>query len=732
MDKQNVTGMVQPYMGTTEGGNCLIGPYCPLGIVRIGPDATHPIASNNGYQPGDPIEGFSHTHVSGTGGAGRYGNIRVTPFVGAPDQRYMPPFLALPVKRGVDRIPENEHAELGYYRTTLNPWKVECELTATHQTGVHRYTFPEGGEHNLLLDAGACISSGFDVAGHCAHQSPWDSNAISMGGWIQQLNNHEFIGRSDFRGGWGHCSGYSFYFYFWSQEPFGEVRVTSEGGIQPFGEGFEAQGRELRCILSYGETKTVNLRVGISFVSVANAREAVERESKCLSFEEVRTACVSKWDKLLSRFRISGGTEEQRRVFYTSLYHLYVMPSDLGIDRENPHWQSGVRQFTEFYCLWDSIRNANSFFHLFDPALSRDMMNALLDVAEHTGWLPDAYIAHRHAYMQSACACDILFSEAKRKGVEGVDYEKALTYTRKNAEVLPPDVLVKGRYLEDYHTLGYLSTRVPKGSVSRHLEYTYHDWCIARLAEALGDEETAKVFDGYSERVWNLWNEEVGMFFPRNADGSWLEGYDPWLQEPEAWNSLSCYEGTTAVWSLNVFQDFYGLMERMGGREAFCNFLDRIFRERLFHIKETRMHIPHLYTYAGRPDRAAEIVRENLAEFSTAKNGLPDNEDMGCQSGYFLWQSFGLYPIYGQTHYMLTPPLFDRFEAQLDSGAPLVITAERKGTGKYIAACYLGEQAIDRAWLEHQELMDCRRLHFVLTDEPTDFGRENCPPNPKK
>lgn len=731
-EKQRVSAMVHPSMGTVGGGNCLIGPYCPLGIVRLGPDAPFPQAVNNGYYPGQAIEGFSHTHVSGTGGAARYGNIRITPFTGKPEQRRMPPFLIPPVKRGVDRFPCGEQAEAGYYRVVLNPWQIECELTATHQTGVHRYTFPERDENYVLFDAGACICSGSDLPGHSATPALWDSNAASVGGWMQQLSNREIIGRSDFRGGWGHDGGYSIYYYCWSEEEFSDVQAASESGILPIIEGSEVQGKGLRCVLGYRGNRVVNLRVGISFVSVANAREAVERESKSSSFEELRKACVQKWENILSRFQLSGGTQEQREIFYTSLYHLYCMPSDLGVDHENPYWRSGVRQFTEYYCLWDSIRNANSFFHLFDPELSRDMMNPLLNIAEHTSWPPDAYIANRHAYMQSACACDILFTEAMKKGIQGVDYRKALRYVCKNAETASPDVLVKGRYIEDYHSLGYLSTNVPKGSVSRHLEYTYHDWCIARLAESLGETEIAEKFDGYAARVWNLWNEKEKLFFPRNADGSWLEGYDPWKKEEEAWNSLSCYEGTTAVWSFNVFQDFYGLIERMGGKEEFCKVLDRIFQERFFQIKETRMHIPHLYTYAGHPERAAERVLENLGSYSIAENGLPDNEDMGCQSGYFLWQSVGLYPIYGQTHYMLTPPLFDRFEAQLENGEVLTITAERKGSGKYIESCWLGDQKLDRAWIYHQELMDSRRLHFVLADQPGDFGKQTPPPSAGK
>lgn len=719
---------VKPVTGTAKGGNCLIGPYRPLGMVRLGPDAPFPQAVNNGYCPSQAIQGFSHLHVSGTGGAARYGNIRLTPFTGAPEIRSLPPYILPPVKRDLDKMPDSEISMPGYYKVILNPWRVGCELTVTHQAGVHRYSFPEEEESHILLDAAACICSGNDLPGQSATPAAWDSNSTSTGGWIQIISNHEIIGRTDIRGGWGHDKSYSVYYYYRSDQPFVKTMLAGEGGFVPAKEGSEAIGKGLRCDLCYGRQQEVVVQVGVSFVSVANAREAVEKECGRKTFDEIREECVSEWENLLSQYKVTGGKEDKKEIYYSLLYRLYCMPTDLGVDHENPYWKSGVRQFTDYYCMWDSIRNANSFFHLFDQALSRDIMNSLIDIAEHTGWLPDAYIANHHGYLQSACACDILFSEGLAKNIDGVDYEKALKYVCKNAEEESPDVLTKGRYLKDYHGLGYLSLNVPKGSVSRHLEYTYHDWCIAKMAAALGKKEVAEKYLEYSKRVWNLWNEEIGFFCPRKADGTWAENYNPWEKEKEAWNSLSCYEGSTAVWSFNVFQDFYGLISRMGGNERFLSNLQRIFDEKYFQIKETRMHLPHLFTYAGRPDLAAEKVLENLEQFSAEPKGIPDNEDMGCQSAYFLWQSIGLYPIYGQEHYMLTPPVFDYFEKELGPDKKIVVTAERKGEGKYIESCTLGNTPIDRAWITHKELVECGHLHFVLSDVPGTFGRYNRPP----
>ncbi len=720
---------VSPWLGVNSPGNCLPGPYRPFGMVRLGPDKRYP-QPTHGYQKGSSIIRFTHTHLAGTGGPGRYGNIAVSPFTEEPRRTPMPPYIMPPLQRYIDAIPNDEKAELGLYGMTMRPWDVKVELTCTRHVGVHRYRYPKGKPAWLMLDAGAVIQTGAASTGHFQECELWDTQPASIGGYLEIVNQHELVGRSDLRGGWGHDKTYSIYFSVRSDKPFTESMLASVGGLVPEGQDIQVCGPECRALLRFNSGIELNLHVGISYVSVANARASIEREAAGRMFEDIRNEFVAEWEELLSYFKVDGGTAEQRSVFYSLLHRLHCMPTDLGVDEENHLWKSGIRQYTDCCCLWDSIRNANSFYHMFYPEISVDMMNSLLDIADHIGWLPDAYIAMHAAYMQSACAADILFSEAALKGLQGVDYGKALKYVRKNNEVAPKDVMVEGRYIDDYNKLGYLSTNVPKGSVSRHLEYTYHDWCIAQLAAILGDKQTSKKYLGNSKRIWNLWNSTKKSFIPRNPDGSWLKDFEPWQNVPEGWNNASCYEGSTIVWSMNVFQDFHGLIRRFGGPVKFIKVLDRIFDEGLFHIKETRMHIPHLYTYAGRPDLAAERVLENLATFNTSPNGLTDNEDMGCQSGYYLWQSMGLYPIYGQAIYMLSPPLFSSVEARLgNTGKTLKITASRKGRGKYIVGASIGGKKINRAWVTHAEILESGEIHFELADKPTRWGTKELPPN---
>jgi len=741
VDKANPIDRIDTFMGVDGRGECLPGPYRPFGMVRIGPDVVYP-QHTNGYRTIDgqtgvnawlpkPIEGFSHTHVAGTGGCSRYGNVQIIPFSGEPRIQAMAPILAVPVARIDGSHQENEEGRVGYYACTLNPYNIRCELTCTQHVGLHRYTFSAEQNNHLLLNAGSVIQTGLAAAGHIRRAESWDSEAISVGGTLERISDTELAGRADLRGGWGHDKPYSVYFFLRSDAPFTNVQFAHQQGQVLSHIGAICCGPEGQALCALPEgVQQVNLQVGISFVSIAKAQGRLASEVGEKSFENIVAESQNEWSGWFDRLRVSGGEEKHQSIFYSLLYRLLCQPTDLGVDDENPAWQSGVHQFWDYYCLWDSIRNANSLYALFAPELHRDMINGLIDVAEQTGWLPDAWIAGHHAYAQGGCSCDILIAEAAAKNIQGVDYANALSFMRKNNETAPPDPVVMGRFVDDYHQLGYCSTRTPC-SVSRHIEYTYHDWCIADLAHRLGDKTTASTFYSESEKIWNLWDAKRSCFAAKLPDGSWDPNFDPDVHIRDCWCDPYCYEGTSRHWSLSVFQDFHGQIERFGGADAFVEHLDEVFAEEEFHAtKETRMHYPWLYIYAGRPDRAAERVHESLMNYRLATDGLPDNEDMGCQSGFFIWGSMGLYPIIGQDLYLLTAPLFEQSEIDLgESGNSLILTAENPGMESYVQSATLNGEPLNRAWLRHEEIADGAQLHFICGPTPSDWGKETLPPN---
>ena len=723
----NYAALVDPTMGVGRG-NCLIGPYRPLGMVRLGPDCELPHRSTTGYTPGAPVIGFSHTRMAGTGGVGRYGNLRLMPFTGPVRCNDVCPFFQVPFDRHSEARLTGERAEVGYYAARQPHFGVDLELTSTAHVGVHRYRFPADADAQLHFDAGATVQKLTLIPGELSLFENWEQGPESIGGFLEQIDDHTLRGRSDLRGGWGHSMPYSLYFQLEFDQPIRHTRFANRGGVVPGGVLKLVAGPGCLAVLDFGAVAELNVRVGISQVSIANAEHYLRTESDGRSFDRIRAESVEEWNRIFARCELEGGTETRRRIFYTMLYRLYCNPVDLGVDQENPFWQSGRRAFNDYCCLWDSVRNANSYFTLFDPELARDLLNNLLDIAAHTGgWLPDAYLAGHHAYMQSACAADIIFSEAARKHLTGVDYHRALQFLRRNSEVPSPDPLVVGRYLEDWEQLGYLSTNVPKGCISRHLEYAFYDWCIARLAEWLGESETAACYDRKAQRVWALWDERDRVFLARTPEGEFVRDFDPWRSSPECYNDKLCYESPAVAWTMNVFHDFPGLIARLGGAEGFRERLDWLFDSGVWFLKETMMHLPHLYTLIGRPELSAERVLAELEKnYRLEPDGLRDDEDFGCHSSWYLWNSVGLYPLIGHDLYLLTPPLFDRMRLRTGTGT-LRIAVDRSRGSRHIAGIELNGRKLNRAWLRHGELTGEVELTFRLTDGETDFGRSELP-----
>ena len=702
---------VDPFIGLDNEGQCLCGPYLPFSLVRLGPD-TLPPQGTSGYASDKPITGFSHTHVSGTGGLGRYGNIRITPMAGEP-------------RLGISGYGKREEkAKAGYYSVVLEPDGIRAELASTERTGAHRYTFPEGARSLLLVDAGAVVQP---------FKGPLDYNGtapVSIGGFIEKISSTEIVGRGDLAGGWGHGYPYSVYFYLRADKPFESCQAGNAGG---FVSACDVQGPNSKAVLDFGRQRSVELRVGISYVSIANARASVDRESGSLSFEQIAGRSEKIWENMLSHIEVQGGSTDQRKLFYTLFTRLVCMPSDLGIDDEFDRWKSGVRHFTDFYCLWDSVRNANSLIGLMMPQMEAALLNCLLDIGEKTGWIPDAWIAGHRAFMQGGSSADILFAEAALKGIEGIDYPRALAQIRKNNEVEPENPYFQGRYLKHYRDLGYVSTDTRLSCVSRHLEYAYQDWCIGTLAEKIGDLKTAKAFKASSKKVWNLWRDDLRHFAPKRPDGSWVEPFDVDTHLiPDRWNDPYFYEGTSRQWSFNVQHDFAGLVARHGGKDAFVRHLDAFFDGGHYHSKETMVHVPYLYHYAGKPHLSQDRVRRCMETyFAPTRDGLLDNDDAGCQSAFYMCSALGLYPLMGQDIYWLIAPVFDRAKIRLaETGKSLTIeTVRQTPQSKYIVSAKLNGRPLENAWIRHGQIAEGATLEYTLGEHPAQWGATP-PPSP--
>ncbi|MEM7079257.1 MAG: GH92 family glycosyl hydrolase [Pseudomonadota bacterium] len=684
---------VDPFIGVDGPGAVLCGPYTPLALVRLGPD-TVPPHRTNGYRSDFPLLGFSHTHVSGTGGEGRFGNVRLIPFCGR----------ELPDMQGWER--QEEQAQVGLYQVILGG--VNVALTSAPRCGITRLQYPPDTEAGLLIDAGAVHYHGSPNSASCIEAS------------VRQTSPTTFEGQGTFKGGWGHHHPYQIFFA-------GEVSCGWDGCE------VTADGRSLHLSWAarHGDFP-VEIRIGVSFVGLAQARESLRSETQGHSFAQLVAAHQQAWLTWFERLQVEGGTPEQRRIFHTFFTRLLCMPTDLGVEDEFGHWPTKVRHFSEFYALWDSVRNANSLITLFAPELERDFLNCLLDVAEHRGWLPDAWITGHSTKVQGGSSADLLFNEAHLKGLEGIDYARALTFMAKNNSEEPDDPYQNGRYLADYRDLGYVSTRAIN-CVSRHLEYAYQDWATGSLARRLGDEALAEHSFTSAAKVWNLWHDGLAHFAPKDPDGNWARPFDINVARPDSWNDPYFYEGISRAWSFNTQHDFAGLVARCGGEAAFEARLDAYFADKLRATKETFMHIPLLYHYAGRPDKSSLMLRTILSKaYSTARNGLPDNEDMGCHSAMYICGLLGLYPMMGQDWYFLTAPAFTRAQIQLgSSGKTLVVSAPAAGPEHlYIGRAWFDGRELQDAWIRHEQLCDGGELVFELQTRPGGWGRASRPPSP--
>ena len=667
---------VDPFIGTAAGGNTTPAAQVPFGFAKPGPDmAGHDTA---GYVPGGDLLGFSQTHVSGTGGAGKYGNFRVTPGLGR---------VSLdPPGTGVD----DEVAAPGYYAATVRG--IRAELTAARLAAYHRYTFPGGAPGWLVLDAASVIA-----------RTPFRQRVRRA--FTRVTGRRTFVGGVDVTGGWG-IGGYRLFF---------AARVDGRG---------VRLSRARRAVVARvgGARRRVGLRIGLSFRSVRAARAHLRQLRG--GFAPTRARAERAWRRALAPIEVSGGSAEQRRTFATALYHAQGMPHDLSGD--NAWWRSREPHYEDFYALWDTHRTVNPLLALIAPRRAAGIVRSLVDTWRHTGWLPDARVAGNNGLVQVGSNATVVIADALAKGVPGIGVRAAYRAVRKDAERDSRAHWAQGRQLDPYRRLGY----VPLGqraSASRTLEYSYGDYAASVVAARAGRTQDAARWLARSRSWRNLWDPASRYVRPRDRAGRFLADFDP-NRFYSAWED-PFYEGTAVQWSTFVPHDPAALIERLGGAAAAVEWLGELSRADYGPTNEVALLAPYLYTHAGRPDLAArDVVADRDADFSAAPDGLPGNDDAGTLSAWYVWSAIGLYPSTGQPFYYVGSPLFDRATLRLRGGRSFTI--ERRGAGPVVVAATLDGRPLDRAWLEHREVAAGGTLVLVMGDVPSGWGAGQRPPSP--
>ena len=714
-----LTGYVDTQIGTAGSGNVFPGPSMPFGMVKTGPDCGNRRA-NSGYYANGEIHGFSHTHISGAGGGAKYGNILFMPGIGSI------------TPQNHTSLRDNETFKVGYYSTALTGSGIKVELTGTHSCAFHRYTFPVASDAYILVDLASLLSTTF----------PGEEQFL-IGSEIEIINDHEIRGYSRVKGGWNAGEAYTVYFH-----AIFDIAASSWGTwkgdkmednvLSQYDEGLGAGGFFRYKISS---NSTVNVKVGISFISTGKAKANIINEIPHWDFDQISNEADSVWENLLSKVQIEGGTEADKRIFYSSLYRIFLQPIDKT--GENPKWATGRPYYDDFFAIWDTYRATHPFITLTNENRQVEIVNALIDIYQNEKYMPDARSGFYNGRTQGGSNCDVLVADAFVKKLKGIDYESGFASMLKNAEIPPGDNEQKeGRGgIPDYNNIGYVSTKYER-SGSRTVEYAYNDWCVAQVAKGLGKDSLAMKYIQRSDNWQNLWrpiSDEgfTGFIMPRNQDGTWWDGIERRLPftvlSSGSWADVF-YESTSWEYSLYVPHDVNKLIEKCGGATTFIARLDTFFSKSYFQVSnEPGFFTPCLYNYASVQHKSAKTVRDILTRYyNDTPTGVPGNDDSGSMAAWYCFHAMGFFPNAGQDLYLISSPVFTKAVITMDNGKTFTMTSNSSEKNIYIKSAKLNGTPINRSWFRHTEIMDGGILEFEMTDKPTQWDTGELPPSKSK
>ena len=482
---------VDPRIGCEGVGRTFPGPCMPFGMAKPGPDCG--VLPNAGWAPMPAaVSGFSQTHVSGTGGGQKYGNILIQPFSGERGER-----------RDFSQRRTSETIELGYYATTYESG-IRTEITTSERCAHYRFHYPHTTLHpspfTLFVDASHFL--GKDSIPDLRERQQF------VAAEVETTGNYEVQGFSRIRGGWNNGDAYTVYFCLQTDKPF---------RVQPIDAS--------SSILLFTDT-LVNVKVGISYVSTMQARRNIDNNDFDGQLQQLRDA----WEQQLSKIQVTG-TDEQRRLFYTALYHTMLMPIDKT--GENPKW-TDAPYYDDYYAIWDTYRTSSPLLTLLWPERQTEIVNSLLNIYRREGYLPDARSGDCNGRTQGGSNAEVVIADAFVKGLTSIDYHLALEAMLKDAEADPgADHEKHGRGgLNEYRRLGYVPYGIPRAG-TRTVEYAYDDYCIAQVARGLGRDDIYEEYMQRSKNWRNLWRDDYewddvrGYIMPRDAEGRWLDSV-PW------------------------------------------------------------------------------------------------------------------------------------------------------------------------------------------------------------
>ena len=723
---QEPADCVDPFIGTTNFGTTNPGAVTPHGMMSVVP--FNVMGSDTNVYDKDarwwstPYEyhnrfftGFAHGSLSGVG-CPEMGSLLTMATTGPLDVDY----------RNYGTAYKDEKASPGYYAVTLSKYGVLAEATATARTSAERYTLP-GGEGHILLNLGEGLTNESGATVRRVSDTEIEGSKL-LGTFCynpQAVFPVYFVLRVDRVPS---ASGY------WKkQRPMTGVEAewTPDNGTYKLYTryGRDLSGDDIGYWFTYdglSEGDEVVVRMGISYVSVENARENLEAEQAAdAAFDVIREQARKGWNEALGRIRVEGGTPEQRTVFYTALYHALLHPNLLSdVNGEYPLMErSGETGITDgerytVFSLWDTCRNVHQLLTLVYPERQAEMVRSMIGMYEEWGWLPKWELYGRETFTMEGDPSIPVIVDTWMKGLRDFDVAKAYEAMRKSATTpgaenrLRPDI---DPYIErGYIPLGfYAKDLAGDTSVSHALEYYVADAALSLLADSLGHKDDAALFRNRSLGYKHYYCPEFGTFRPITDKGGFLSPFDP-----KAGADFSAapgfHEGSAWNYTFYVPHDVEGLVRLMGGRRKFVDKLQMVFDEGLYDpANEPDIAYAYLFSRFRGEEWRTQLQTRRLLErhFTTAPDGIPGNDDTGTMSAWAVFTMLGLYPdCPGEPYYTLTVPTFDRAEIDTERGT-LVI--DKHGEG-YIRRMTLGEKPLTRYRVSHDELLRSGKLTFEL------------------
>ena len=704
---EDYTIFVDPFIGTGGHGHTYPGATWPFGMVQLSPDTRLSGWDGcSGYHYSDHvIYGFSHTHLSGTG-VPDYGDILLMPTIGKIhlnngseteiDQGYGSRFRH-----------ETEMASPGYYAVRLDDYQVDVELTVTPRTGFHKYIFPATDEANIILDL--------------EHRDKVIESEIRI------INDHEIEGfrRSD---SW--AKDQHIYFIAQFSQPFDTSGIAMNDKI--LNDTMYAKGNALKAFFRFNTQKNqqILVKVGISAVSIEGARKNLDYELHGWNFNVAKKVAHEAWHKVLKKIKVKGGTTEQKKTFYTALYHAFLAPNlFMDVDGQyrgtdlNIHTANNFTNYTVF-SLWDTFRAEHPLFTILEEKRTVDFIKTMLAQYKNGGQLPVWELAGNYTGCMIGYHSIPVIVDAYMKGIRDFDASIAMNAMKHSAEQ-------EHLGLKYYKKKGYIPSNKEGESVSKTLEYAYDDWCISQMAKEMGEQEEYEKYIRRAQNYKNIFDPSTG-FMRAKVDGFWFEPFDP------AEVNFNYTEANSWQYSFYVPQDIEGIISLMGGKNAFEKKLDDLFtadskttgREQsditgligqYAHGNEPSHHMAYLYNYVNKPWKTQEKVREIMDNlYSAEPDGLCGNEDCGQMSAWYVMSAMGLYPVCpGQEIYAIGSPLFNEMVISLENGKTFTIIAlHNSQENKYIQSASLNNEPYEKSFIRHSDIMQGGKLVFKMGSKP--------------